>query len=155
MAITFLLDKDREKSLSTRWITAYLKNSDVPNEVRFAGVEIDNGTPLSSINRQTAWDNGTVVPNGEDRWDELELQDSEDLGRAMAIALAKVVRASGTLGDMVNAVEAKLAPEPVAKYNIAYQRIQAAWQAGTAIQQRKLIAIIVLMLTNDIGKRPK
>lgn len=152
MAYEFIILKNQPNGLKTRWIEAYVRNTPTP-EVRLCSVQIGLNDPLNSIDLPTVFAAGAIVPNGTALWNQLELESSDDLGRGAIGAFLDVVRVSGTLAQMVAALESAIDDDP--KQLAAYNRITAALDAGTAANQRKLMAALCVIVYSRLGQRKR
>jgi hypothetical protein len=153
MAYEYLILTNQPNSLSTRYVQAYLKNTLVPGEVRLADESIALNAPLSSIDLAAAWTRGTVVPNGLFLWNQLRLEEKDEIARVGIGAFFDVIRANGTLAQMVTALEGALDDD--AEHLVAYNRISAALIAGTNAQRMNFIAALAVFAYSKIGQRQK
>jgi len=152
MAYEFVILRNKPNGLTTRSVQAYIRNAPNP-EVRFAEVIISLNAPLNTIDLPAAFAAGVIVPNGAALWNQLDLEASDDVGRGAIGAFLDVVRANGTLAQMVTALESSIDDDP--KQLAAYNRIVAALDAGTAANQRRFLAALVVIVYSRLGQRQK
>lgn len=152
MPYEYIVVINKPNSLTTRWIQAYMRDTVNP-EVRLAGAQIAIDAPLSSIDLDAAFASGVVIANGDALWKQLDLETADDLGRTAIGAFLGVVRADGALAQMVTALESVIDDD--AKLLIAYNRIRAAFAAGSAANQAKFIAALATLTYYKLGQRAK
>lgn len=152
MAINYQLLVNTPNGLTTRFVSAYLKDNG-GNEIRLASKIIPIDAPVSSIDLQEAWNTGAIVPGGIALWHQLELEAVDDLIRNAIGALLDVVRADGNLLAMVTALEGVIDDD--AKLHVAYNRIRIAFAAGSGANQAKFIAALAALTYYKLGQRPK
>lgn len=152
MAYEFVILKNQPNGLNTRWIEAYMRNTPNP-EVRRVGVQIGLNDPLNTIDQAAAFAAGVIVPNGTALWNQIDLETTDDVGRGAIRDFFDVVRASGTLAQMIAALEGVIDDDP--KQLTAYTRIITALNGGTAAEQRRFMAALAVIVYSKLGQRPR
>jgi hypothetical protein len=153
MAYEYLILTNQPNSLSTRYVQAYLKNTLVPGEVRLADESIALNAPLSSIDLAAAWTRGTVVPNGLFLWNQLEIEDTDTVGKGAIDAILAIVRATPnpSLAAMTAAGLAVLDDHP--KQLIAYNRVKSALDGATLQQVKDFICLLSVITYSKLVQR--
>jgi hypothetical protein len=153
MAYEYLVLINQPNSLSTRYVQAYLKNTLVPGEVRLADEIIALNAPLSSIDLAAAWTRGTVVPNGLFLWNQLEIEDTDTVGKGAIDAILAIVRATPnpSLAAMTAAGLAVLDDHP--KQLIAYNRVKSALDGATLQQVKDFICLLSVITYSKLVQR--
>jgi hypothetical protein len=153
MAYEYLILTTQPNSLSTRYVQAYLKNTLVPGEVRLADEIIALNAPLSSIDLAAAWTRGTVVPNGLFLWNQLEIEDTDTVGKGAIDAILAIVRATPnpSLAAMTAAGLAVLDDHP--KQLIAYNRVKSALDGATLQQVKDFICLLSVITYSKLVQR--
>jgi hypothetical protein len=152
MAYEYLILVNEPNSLTTRWIQAYMRNTPNP-EVRLAGVQIGLNDPLSSINLATAFASGEIVPNGTALWNQLDLEETDGVGKGAIAAMLDIVRANAnpSLAAMTAAGLAVLDDHP--KQLVAYNRIKSAMDAATLQQVKDFVVLLSVIAYSKLGQR--
>lgn len=152
MAYEYLILVNEPNSLTTRWVQAYMRNTPNP-EVRLAGVQIGLNDPLSSINLATAFAAGEIVPNGTALWNQLDLEETDAVGKGAIAAMLDIVRANAnpSLAAMTAAGLAALDDHP--KQLIAYNRIKSAMDAATLQQVKDFVVLLSVIAYSKLGQR--
>lgn len=158
MAFEYLIRRNEENSLTTRYLQAYLRDPATSPQVRLVEAVIPiNATP-ASLNLQALWETGTVVPSGAKRWREYELKDTDDVGVEAIDAMLEVLRvtpfnAALALAAMITAGETALAGHP--RQLVAYNRLVSALNAVgvTNAQRMQFLALVSTVAFGKIGQR--
>lgn len=152
MAYEYVILKDQQNGLDTRWIEAYVRNTPNP-EVRLCSAQIGLNAPLNIIDLPTVFAAGTIVPNGAALWNQLDLEATDDIGRGAIGAILDVVRSSGTLAQMVTAGTGAIAGD--VRQTAAYTRISTALIAGTNAERMQFVALMAVISYSKIGQRKR
>lgn len=152
MAYEYLILVNQPNGLNTRWVQAYMRNTPNP-EVRLAGVEIGLNDPLSSINLAAAFAAGEIVPNGTALWNQLELEDTDTVGKGAIAAILDIVRASAnpSLPAMTAAGLAVLDDHP--RQLIAYNRVKSAMDAANLQQVKDFVTLMMVITYSKLAQR--
>jgi hypothetical protein len=152
MAINYLLLKNEPNSLTTRYAQAYLRNNS-DSEIRIADQIIGINDPISSIDLQAAYNRGEVVPNGLALWNQLDLEETDAVGKGAIAAILDIVRASPnpSLAAMTAAGLAVLDDNP--KQLAAYTRIKSAMDAATLAQLKDFMTLLTVIAYSKLAQR--
>lgn len=147
MAITWLIE-DTFKLGRNKVIRALLRENGTVKRVE---VTIPRNASPTMQDVQAAWDAAPALPNGVKEWNKVELRDTDDVGREVVDAILEIVRANGTLAQMVAAGETALAAHN--RQQAAYTRISTALIAGTNNQRMQFLALLATVAFGKIGQR--
>lgn len=152
MAINYLILKNEPNSLTTRYVQAYLRNNS-DSEIRLADQIIPIDDPVSSVNLQDAFNRGTIVPNGLFLWNQLDIEETDTVGKGAIDAVLSIVRANPTpsLAAMTAAGFAVLDDNP--KQLIAYNRIKSAMDAATLQQVKDFVTLLSVIALSRLVQR--
>jgi hypothetical protein len=152
MALEYLILKNEPNGLNTRYIQAYARDTAISPQVRLIEAIIPIGAGPGSLDLQALWQSGTIIPGGAKLWNQIELRDADENNRDVINAILDVVRANGTLAQMIAAGEAALADNP--KQQTAYNRLLTALNnAPNNTQRWQLLGLLATVTFAKIGQK--
>lgn len=151
MAWEYIVLRNEENSLTTRFIRAYVRDTAVSPQVKLVEAIIPHSAPLSSLDLAALWAGGTIIPGGAKLWNQYELKDTDENTRDVVNAIFDVVRANGTLTQALTAGTAALVDLP--KQQTAYNRLVSMLQAGTAAERNQFMALVAVIALSKAGQR--
>lgn len=151
MAFEYLVLKNEPNGLNTRYVQAYVRDTAISPQVRLCDAVIAIGAGPASLDLQAIWEAGTIIPGGAKLWREHELKDTDEVCIEVVDAILEIVRANGTLAQMVAAGESAIAAHN--RQQIAYNRISAALIAGTNNQRMQFLALLATAAFGKLGQR--
>lgn len=132
-----------------RLIKALLRDGNAFKQVQLSVPR--NTQPTAEI-LQAAWDAGTTIPAGGLKlWNQLQLRDADENSRDVINAILDVVRANGTLAQMVTAGQGAIASD--ARQQAFYNRLVAALNGGTAAERWQFLALLATVSFSKIGQK--
>jgi hypothetical protein len=147
MAIEWMLDEKKRFGRADIYI-GYLRDGTV---VKKAQITLAHGISPTADDVQAAWNSGTPVPGGAKLWNQIQMRDTDDLNRDAINAIFDVLRANGTMAQMITDAEAVIATST--RQNALYTRLTTALNGATAAQRWQFLAILATVSFSKIGQR--